>query len=158
MKILEVNVDDNGKNGVYSLVKTFITNVNTNDIIDIAAYEPFEDTEEIDVLRKNGCTVHYIGYKGNKILKQFICFYKLTKLVKCGGYDCVHIHFGIVNKSVVLGFACKFAGVKRIILHSHASGVDGNNKMLKVVIHKTLRPLLKLIGTDRIKERFSRFM
>lgn len=148
MKILEVNVDDNGKNGVYSLVKNFILNLDNRDIIDIAAYEHFENKEEIDILKKKGTTVYYIGYEGNKIKKLFLCYTKLKKVIKRGKYDCIHIHFGIVNKSIILGLAAKMAGAKRIILHAHASGIDSKYKWLKLVIHKLFRPAMKYIGTD----------
>lgn len=42
-KILEVNVDDRGRSGVYSLVTSVIKNKPKEIDIDIAAFETFED-------------------------------------------------------------------------------------------------------------------
>lgn len=151
MKILEVNVDDIGRNGVYSLVCSFIKNRPSGDTVDIAAYERFEDESNIKKLNSIGCNVFYIGYAGNKIAKQFVCFRKLKALVKTGGYDCVHIHSDVAYKHLVMSLAAKSAGCPKIVLHSHASNVDGQkHRWLKSLAHKLCRRLLPFTSTDYI--------
>ena len=149
-RVLEVNVDDTGYGGVFSLVKGVIAQKQQGECIDIAAIEKFENQSNIDDLNKYGCKVNYIGFTGNKIFKQFVCFNNLRKLIKKEKYDCVHIHADVANKLLVSGLASKTAGVKKIILHSHAAGVDGNHRKLKVFMHKGCRGLLKAIGTDYV--------
>lgn len=148
MKILEANVDDIGLGGVYGLVRNIILNKNSDDIIDIAAYEPFENPSNVKELAEHGTTVHFIGYKGNKLVKQLRIFGNMRHLVRGGGYDCVHIHSDIANKMLVLGLAAKCGGVKRIVLHSHASDVDGGHRILKRIFHVACRILLPYIATD----------
>lgn len=151
MKILEANVDDIGLNGVYALVCSIIKNRPTEDTVDIAAYEHFEGPDDIERLSSIGCKVFYVGYEGNKIAKQFVCFHNLKSLIKSGGYNCVHIHSDVAYKPLVMGLAARFAGCEKIVLHSHASNVDGQRfRWLKNIAHKFCRRFLKFIGTDFI--------
>lgn len=151
MKILETNVDDIGLNGVYALVCSIIKNRPTEDTVDIAAYEHFENPDDIEKLSRIGSRVFYVGYEGNKIAKQFACFHNLSHLIKSGKYNCVHIHSDVAYKPLVMGLAARFAGCKKIVLHSHASNVDGQRfRWLKNIAHKSCRRLLKFIGTDFI--------
>ena len=135
MKVLEVNVDDIGMGGVYALVKNLILNKGEKLRIDIAAIEPFENPDNIEYLKNLGCVVYYIGYKKNKILKQLYCINNLYNLLKEHQYDCVHIHADVANKLLVPGIACNIARVKKIILHSHASSVDGKKRWMKYIYH-----------------------
>lgn len=148
MKVLEVNVDDNGYGGVYSLICTLIENKPSDLHIDIACLEPFEKKENAANLRKYGCEVHYIGRKGNKVAKQFAYYLKLKQLCKNKNYDCVHIHSDVSNKMLILGLATKKIGARHIILHSHATGVDGEHRKLKKAVHYAGRIFLPLVGTD----------
>lgn len=148
MKVLEVNVDDIGMGGVFSLVRNVIANRGENMQIDIATIEPFENADNIKNLSEMGCTVFYVGYSNSKILKQFVCFRNLRNLLKRGNYDCAHIHADVANKLFVSGLACKYSGVKKIILHSHASSVDGNHRWMKQIYHRICRRILKYIATD----------
>lgn len=148
MKILEVNVDDIGNGGVFSLVRNVIRNKPAGAVVDIAAIEPFERQENIDELASHGCTVHYVGRQGSKALKQFYVFRNVKRLVRDGGYTVVHIHSDVANKLLVSALAARFAGCKKVFLHSHATGVDGNRRLLKRIFHYACRPLLKFVGTD----------
>lgn len=148
MKILEVNVDDIGNGGVFSLVRNVIRNKPAGAVVDIAAIEPFERQENIDELASLGCTVHYVGRQGSKALKQFYVFRNVKRLVRDGGYTVVHIHSDVANKLLVSALAARAAGCRKVFLHSHATGVDGNRRLLKRIFHYACRPLLKYIGTD----------
>lgn len=151
MKALEINVDDLFNGGVYSLVKEVIVNNHNKDItIDIAAIEKFQKQENIDLLAQYGTSVYYVGCETNKIRKQFCVYRNLKKFLENNHYDCVHIHSDVSNKLFVSGLAAKKAGVKKIILHSHASGIDGNHRFIKYLIHIIMRPFLKRIGTEYV--------
>ena len=147
VKVLEVNVDDIGLGGVYSLVKNVIVHKPDSFKIDIASWEKFENPNNIEWLKKYNCDVYYIGYAGNKLIKQWYCFQNLKKLIQKEKYQYVHIHSDVANKMLVAATAARCAGVKNIILHSHASDVDGVHRKLKRRIHKFCRIFLKKIGT-----------
>ena len=147
-RVLEINVDDLHAGGVFSLVKNVIQHKKSDVQIDIAAIEKFENPNNIKLLAEYGTSVHYIGYPGNKWKKQVVCYCNLKSLINEIGYDSVHIHADVANKLLVSGLAAKRAGVKKIILHSHAAGVDGNHRGLKLLFHKACRRVLKHVGTD----------
>lgn len=148
MRVLEVNVDDLNYGGVYSLVKCVISHIPERKGIDIASIEKYQKQENIVEFEKLGTNVFYIGYEGNKIIKQFVCFAKLSHLLRNNQYDCVHIHADVANKLLVSGLAAKRSKIRKIILHSHAAGVDGNNRIMKRIRHMLCRRILKYIGTD----------
>lgn len=147
-RVLEVNVDDMGFGGVYSLVRNVILKKGPEVSLDIACIEPFELKAHIEELNRYGCEVHYVGYAGNKIKKQFVIIQNLRTLLKDGAYDAVHIHGDVAYKLLVYSVASRLAGMKTIILHSHASGTDGNHRGLKEKLHKGSRRFLKWMGTD----------
>lgn len=86
IRVLEVNVDDLHFGGVFSLIKEVISainrNTNNNVQIDIASIERFENTDNVQILESMGVHVYYVGYDGNKLLKQFVCIKNLKKLIK----------------------------------------------------------------------------
>ena len=147
-KVLEINVDDLGFGGVYSLVKNVIKNSPSYLQLDIACVEHFVKQENIDYVNSFGSQVHYIGYEGNKFIKQIACVTNLCRLIKKEHYDCVHVHADVANKLLVSGLAAKISGVKKIILHSHAAGVDGNHRKIKKLFHNSCKYFLKYIGSD----------
>lgn len=134
--------------GVFSLLKNVIINRDSTINIDIAALEKFEKKENLDILAEHNCKVHYVGCTGNKILKQLKIYKNLKSLIETETYDCIHIHADVSNKLLISGLAAKRAGARKIILHSHASGVDGKYRKMKLLIHKVCRCFLKYIGTD----------
>ena len=146
-RILEVNVDDMGFGGVYSLVRNVILSKDSDVSMDIACIEPFEQEAHIKELNAHGCEVHYVGCHSNKIKKQFVVLKKLRNLLKTGKYDVAHIHGDVAYKLLVCSVAARLAGTKTILLHSHASGTDGNHRELKEKLHKMSRPFLKWTGT-----------
>ncbi len=146
-RVLEVNVDDIGNGGVYALVKSAIENNHEAIKFDIATLEKFDKSENISELNNYNCEVKYIGYEGNKLLKQIHIYRNLCHLLKNEKYDFIHIHADVANKLLVSGLAAKHSGTANIILHSHAAGIDGNHRRIKYIVHRLCRPFLKRIGT-----------
>lgn len=147
-KILQVNVDDIGMGGVFALVRNIVRLRPPGAVVDIAAIEPFERSANVELLRNCGCTVHYVGRGGSKVLKNVAAFLNLRKLLATRQYDAVHIHADVANKLLVSACAAKLAGCRRVIVHSHASGVDGGNRRLKKMLHLACRRLLRYVATD----------
>lgn len=148
MKVLEYNVDDIGYGGVFALIKNVIYERPAKCCIDIAAVEKFERQQNITELKSLGCQVFYIGRVGSKVVKQFAIARNLYSLLRQQNYDCVHIHGDVANKLFIAALISRLCRTHKIILHSHASGVDGNNRALKKIFHYTTRWILKYLGTD----------
>lgn len=137
-RLLECNVDDIGKSGVYSLVRNVIIHNNKQDDIkiDIACINPFEDQADVDELNDYDCQVYFVGAKNSKLLRYYNVVRKTKSLLQHQHYDCVHIHSDIAFKVYPFLKAAKEAGVKKIIVHSHASDVDGKYRQIKGMLHR----------------------
>lgn len=139
-KILECNVDDISKGGVYSLVNNVIQhNLDNKRTIDIASIAEFEDKNDIDELNKKNCSVFFVGSKRSKILRFYNIYKKTRALIINEKYDYVHIHSD--TSYIVLPFllAAKNSKVKKVIIHSHAAGLDGSHRKIKLFLHKLFK-------------------
>ena len=97
-KILECNVDDISKGGVYSLIRNVIrNNSDKNKIIDIASIAEFEDKADIEELKKENVLAVAVDIGGNlnssipKIIERALVASKRTGIIK----DC-HVHDGAI--------------------------------------------------------------
>lgn len=138
-KVLECNVDDVGKGGVYSLVTNVIKHKSPKVNIDIASIAHFENKNNIENLKKDNCKIHYIGDNGNKLLRLYFIYKNMLELLKKNDYDCVHIHSDVSYIMYYFLLAAKKSEVKKIILHSHASGIDGKHRCIKYLLHLIYR-------------------
>jgi len=148
MKVLEVNVDDVGLGGVYALVNSVIRNKPEGLKLDIACIAEFENPNNIENLKRLGTDVYYVGTRGPRWRRPFAYYRNTLSLLRDGGYDCVHIHGDVAYLLLIFARAARKAGVKRIILHSHAAGVDGGSRRLKAALHRLCRGGLLRCATD----------
>ncbi|MBQ3423756.1 MAG: glycosyltransferase [Clostridia bacterium] len=148
MKVLEINVDDVGLGGVYALVSNVIKNSPGALRFDIACIVPFENSDHIDELERFGTGIHYIGTPGARITRPLIYYLKTRRLVKREKYDCVHIHGDVAYLLLIFALAVRKTGVKRVILHSHAAGIDGSARRIKLFLHKICRHMVHKLSTD----------
>ena len=148
MKVLEVNVDDVGLGGVYALVNSVIRNKPEGLKLDIACIARFENPNNVEALKRLGTDVHYVGTPGPRWTRLFAYYNNTLKLLRDGGYDCVHIHGDVAYLLLVFARAARRAGVKKIILHSHAAGIDGGSRRLKAALHRLCRGALRRCATD----------
>lgn len=147
IKVLEINVDDQGNSGVYNLIRNVIMHKPDDIQIDLAAIEPFDYQSNIEELNHYGSNVYYVGYKGNKLKKQKVIQSNLINLLQKNQYDCVHIHSDVAYKVYVYASAAKKAGCQNIIMHSHATDAEQPHRNLKIFMHKMTRNKLKKYGT-----------
>ena len=141
-RIIELNVDDKGMGGVFSLVRNIILNIPEGLQIDIAAILKFENSFHEEELRNKGTFVHFVGYKGPSFLRPFFYYYNTLRLLKKCEYSCAHVHSDVSYMMLPFALAAKRAKVDKIILHAHAAGVDGKHAIIKRILHKTLCPLI----------------
>ncbi|MBR2798475.1 MAG: glycosyltransferase [Clostridia bacterium] len=148
MKVLEVNVDDVGLGGVYALVNNVIRNKPDGLKLDIACIARFENPNNIEALKRLGTDVYYVGTAGPRWTRPYAYYKNTLMLLRNGGYDCVHIHGDVAYLLLIFARAARRAGVRRIILHSHAAGVDGGSRRLKAALHGLCRGALRNSATD----------
>lgn len=148
MKVLEVNVDDVGLGGVYALVNSVIRNKPEGLKLDIACIAAFENPNNVEALKRLGTDVYYVGTTGPRWTRPSAYYKNTLKLLQNGGYDCVHIHGDVAYLLLIFARAARRAGVKKIILHSHAAGLDGGSRRLKAVLHRLCQRALLRAATD----------
>ena len=145
--ILEVNVDDNGCGGVFSLVRSVILNKPEGYHMDIACIMPFSDEKNVKELNDAGCQIYFIGIEGQHHVSMADLEKNLYALLMKHSYEYVHIHSDRAYRMAAFGRAAKRAGVPHIIFHSHATDVDGNYRTVKKLLHLRYRGQLKTLGT-----------
>lgn len=142
-RVLECNVDDISKGGVYSLVRNVILHNRSKKIkIDIASIAEFEDLNDIEELKEKNCRVFFVGSKRSKYFRLIDIFNNTKKLLKNNNYDCVHIHSDSAYTVFPFLLAARKRKVKKIIVHSHASGLDGEHREIKLCLHFLFRPYI----------------
>lgn len=148
MKVLEINVDDVGLGGVYALVNSVIRNKPEGLKLDIACIAEFENPDNVAELKRRGTEVYYVGTAGSKLSRPRAYYRNTLRLLREGRYDCVHIHGDVAYLLLIFARAARRAGVPRIILHSHAAGIDGGARKVKAALHGLCRGRLKGSTTD----------
>ncbi len=143
MRVLQINVDDLGYGGVFSLVFNMQQHMIPEVVFDYCAVEKFQNTENIKRIEELGGSVYCLAYEGNKILRQAIHFYRLKRFLDKNKYPVVHIHSDVSFKLLEFSFAAKLAGVKSIIIHSHSAGIEGKHRKTKYIVHQLCKRLLK---------------
>lgn len=148
MKVLEINVDDVGLGGVYALVNSVIRNKPEGLQLDIACIAEFENPDNVLALNKLGTQVHYIGTASGLLSRPGAYYRNTLRLLREVKYDCVHIHGDVAYLLLIFALAARRAKVGKIILHSHAAGIDGGFRRLKAVLHGLCRWFLSACATD----------
>lgn len=149
--VLECNVDDISKGGVYALVSNVIKHNNDkNKVIDIASIAQFEDKADIEELKGYNCNVYFVGSKKSKVFRLFKIYRNTKRLLLKNKYNCVHIHSDTSYTVFPFLLAAKKANVKKIIVHSHASGLDGSHRKIKYFLHKLFKNYVSNNCTDLV--------
>ena len=134
-RILEVLCEPFSNGGQEAFIMNVYSHINPS--LDIDFFTPYyaDNSFYIDkiVKKNNKVFTGNLDFKpgGNRlnIVKP------LCHILKQGNYDVVHIHSGSIFALAVSSFAAKICKVKRIIVHSHATGTAGGLK------HKLIKAL-----------------
>lgn len=114
---------------------------------DFATMSKSLDFEE--QLTKDGSKVFYISCYAEENKEQFVSEFK--KILELGQYDIVHLHTKQWKSTLVEQLA-KEAGVKRVIVHAHSSGIDTldeQKRLEEIELHnRVLRTITEGIATD----------
>lgn len=102
-----------------------------------------------DELEREGCRIFYISCYAEENEEKFVDEFR--KILIKGEYDIVHLHTK-QWKSFLMEKTAKEAGVKRIIVHAHNTGIDTINEKKRreeIILHsKMLEQLTDDIATD----------
>lgn len=80
----------------------------------------------------------------NRFLKQYEVYKSFYKYLCDNTYSIVHIHSDTAWKISVYYLAAKKAGVPRVVVHSHSSGINGHYKQINYLVHLIAKSIIKL--------------
>jgi glycosyltransferase involved in cell wall biosynthesis len=137
MKILIVDTNYFGSDGISSVIKNIITNFEyKDDIIDLVLINQ-PPNQIYNCVKPHGGQVFVFERQYSQLIKYFI---SLMKLIKSNKYDILHVH-GNSNTMAVEMIASMFAGCKIRIAHSH------NTKCRSLFLNYLLSPLFNVSYT-----------
>lgn len=147
-RILQANIDNTGGNGAFSLIQYLFCILKKDYIFDYFTMGNFTRDSVFSEIISSGGKCYSADLRKNKLIGHiklpFVFFYYLVQ----NHYDIVHIHSEVAYKHFLYAIAARFAGVKKIIIHSHSCNIDGDNKGLKYLCHLILKNFVNILGTN----------
>lgn len=144
--ILQVNIDNNGGNGAFALMQSFYALLKTEYIFDYFTMDSFVNNEVLQSILDDGGKCESANLRKNKLFGHILLPFRFYKFLVKNNYNTIHIHSEVAYKHFLYCVAAKKANVKKIIIHSHSSSIDGNCKGLKHVFHKIFRKYINRNG------------
>lgn len=147
-RVLQVNIDNNGGNGAFSLIRYLYSYLSETYVFDYYTMGNFLKDAVYDSIVKDGGVCYSANLRKNKLLGHIVLPFNFYSFLKSRNYEIVHIHSEVAYKQFLYVIAAHCAGVDKIIVHSHSSDIDGEHKKLKLVLHKFFRRCVNMMGTD----------
>lgn len=135
MKVIEVTGEPILHGGQEIFIESLLKGMNDSEMtIDILT--PYEVDNEYfcQLAEAQGGNVYTLGYEFEPGRSRRFLMEPLRRFFEKHNYDLAHIHSGSISYLAYAAEAAKKAGIKKIIVHSHATGINN----LK---HKTVRIL-----------------
>ena len=79
----------------------------------------------------------------NRFFKQYEIYKSFYNYLINNDYDTVHIHSDTAWKISIYYLAAKKANIKKIVVHSHSSGINGHYKNVNHLLHLISKPIVK---------------
>lgn len=147
-RVLQVNIENTGGNGAFSLVQYLYKYLNEEFIFDYFSMSDFTQDKVYDEIITKGGKCYSASLRKNKLLGHIRLPFVFYKYLKQNNYSIIHIHSEVAYKHFLYGVAARCAGIKKIIIHSHSSSIDGDKKGFKYFCHSILRLWVNKLGTD----------
>lgn len=147
-RVLQVNIDNNGGNGAFSLIEYLYTYLDDAYVFDYYTMGNFLKDAVYDSILRDGGICYSANLRKRKFLGHIILPFHFFNFLKNNNYEIVHIHSEVAYKQFLYVIAAHCAGVNKIIVHSHSSDIDGEHKKLKLVLHRVFRKAVNKLGTD----------
>ena len=140
-RILHANLGNAG--GAFSVAYEAQKQLQSEYIFDYFSPDGFEENEVYDHLISMGSRCVGKLNSSNRFLKQYNVYKSFYKYICENDYDIVHIHADTAWKISVYYLAAKKAGVNKIVVHSHSSGINGHYKTINYILHIITKPIVK---------------
>ncbi len=145
-RITEVNLTDSG--GAFSLIytiqKSLYSRGKEDVVFDYFSMGKFEKEEVIADIKKMGGDIYSADLRKNRLVAFLRTPWVFYKYCKENRVQTVHIHSDSAYILQLYSVPAKLAGVKHIIAHAHCSGMNGDYRRIKKMVHLMLRPFVAL--------------
>lgn len=145
MRIAQVNLNDSG--GAFALMYQVQKELNGRVIFDYYTIHAFSNSEIVKDIQEMGGRI-FEDIAGTRLLSHLKLPFVFYKRMKKAQYEVIHIHSDSAWKLSMYAIPAKLAGIKRIIVHSHSSGINGDHQKLKYVCHCIMKPILPCFADE----------
>ncbi|SNU06261.1 Glycosyltransferase involved in cell wall bisynthesis [Lachnospiraceae bacterium] len=145
-RVLQVNIDNNGGNGAFTLMQYLYSFLSDEFIFDYYTMGTFINDSVYHTIKMSGGKCFSANLRKNKFVGHLILPFAFLHFLKTHKYGIVHIHSEVAYKHFLYTVAARVAGVKKIIVHSHSSNIDGDYKGLKFLFHNIFRKAVNING------------
>ena len=145
--VLQVNIDNNGGNGAFSLMTYVYEYMSDEYIFDYYTMGQFVHDAVYENIISNEGHCYSANLRKNKIFGHIRLPFRFYAFLKKHDYDIVHIHSEVAYKHYLYAIAAKKANIQNIVIHSQSNSVDGNCKLIKKIFHKLCKSKINKIGT-----------
>lgn len=140
-RVLQANLNNQG--GAFSVAYEAQKELQNEYIFDYFFPDDFVKNDVYDHLLSMGSRcVGKLNCK-SRFLKQYEIYKSFYKYLCDNDYDIVHIHSDTAWKISVYYLAAKKARIRRIVVHSHSSGINGHYKSINYFLHLISKPIIK---------------
>ncbi|WP_394523275.1 glycosyltransferase [Lacrimispora sp. JR3] len=140
-RILQANLNNQG--GAFSVAYEAQKELQNEYIFDYFFPDDFVENDVYTHLLSMGSRCVGKLDCNNRFLKQYELYKSFYKYLCDNNYDIVHIHSDTAWKISVYYLAAKRAGIQRIVVHSHSSGINGHYKTINYLLHLITKPIIK---------------
>lgn len=147
-RVLHVNIDNNGGNGAFSLVRNLYFILNNEFFFDFFTMDHFIKNKDYTYIRNHGGCCYSANLREKRLIGHIKLPFIFFKFLKSNNYEIVHVHSEVAYKQALYCIPAKIAGVNKIIVHSHSCDIDGDKKNIKYLMHILFKFIVNLIATD----------
>lgn len=146
-RILQVNINNEG--GAFSLVYQVQKKIPKEKyIFDYFTMGEFNHNSIYDDLLKHGSCIYEGRLRDNRLIGHLFLPVRFYRVVSDNKYSIIHIHSDSAWKALMYALPAHKAGVKRVIIHSHSTGINGKMQLLKRFLHEITKHSLKRYGSS----------
>lgn len=146
IKVLEIFAEPISNGGQESIVMNVLKAIDRTDmIIDVATPYYCDNNYYKDIIKQISGKLYCWELPFRPGKSRFFYIKLVREFLNRHPYDVIHIHSGSVSALAYMAYAAKKAGVKKIVVHSHASGTEN---IKHFVLKKLMGPIFLISATD----------
>ena len=135
--ILQVNINNRG--GAFSLMYQAARELYPDFVFDFYSADLFFQDSAYSELLEKGSRIYSANISKGRFLKQLLLYRDFLNCLRKNNYRVVHIHTDTAWKGYLYARAARKAQTKRVIVHSHSSGINGHYRGINHLLHLAVK-------------------